>query len=81
MAKDKKGKSIIVGDFVRVIAFNFSAISNLDRDEQTKINSMIGEGFEVEEIDEHDNAVVTKWWDVADVTGSDHGKHLETGIK
>ncbi len=76
MAKDKNGKSVLVGDFIRVIAFNFSAISKLDRDEQTKINSMIGEEFEVEEIDEHDNAWVTKWWDVADGTKESHSLAL-----
>ncbi len=74
--KDNNGNIVRTGDFVRVIAFNFNDISKLDKDEQTKINSMLGGEFQIEEIDDHGSAWITKWWELQDGTKESHSLAL-----
>lgn len=56
--KDIKDNSILVGDLVRVISI---PKINYPEDEIADVQSMIGETFRVEGI-ENNHAEITKWW-------------------
>jgi hypothetical protein len=60
--KDSLGRVVHVGDRVRVIAIAESVLNALSSDERERVSTMLGGEFEVEEIDEHGQAWVTKWW-------------------
>ena len=56
---DKDGKTVAVGDFIRVLKLpNVSFLP----EEKVEVETMIGSVFEIESI-ENGNAEVTKWWD------------------
>lgn len=61
--RDKNGKSIRVGDAVRLQSIDWSGMTALAVQEQNDLKSMIGGVFTVEEIDEDGRATVSKWWD------------------
>jgi hypothetical protein len=48
-------------------------MESLDPEDHAQISEMIGEEFEVEEIDEGGQAWVTKWWDIGDGEKDAHG--------
>ena len=57
---DIDGAQVHLGDTVKVLAIDASI--KLEKDEVEKVKSMVGEEFEVDEIDEQGCAWVTKWW-------------------
>lgn len=71
---DIDGSKVRLGDTVKVLAIDPSI--ELEKDEQEKVKSMIGEEFEVDEIDEHGCAWVTKWWHATENESEAHGISL-----
>ena len=61
-ASDRSGQCVRVGDRVRVIALSDSFLHSLPDDEIGLVSSMIGEIFEIDEIDQWGAAWVTKHW-------------------
>jgi hypothetical protein len=59
---DKTGKPVHVGSRVRLLSLSGSWLEELPHDEKQDVLSMIGEVFEVEEIDEYGNPWVRKSW-------------------
>jgi len=59
---DRNGKVVSVGDLVRVIGLSGDWFDNLPSDERERVESMIGEVFAIEEIDEYGHPWVCKWW-------------------
>lgn len=62
MARDINGKSVSLGDKVRILSLSGRWLDELPEKEKAEVRSMIGEVFEVEEIDEHGQAWVFKSW-------------------
>ena len=71
---DIDGAKVRLGDIVRVLAIASSI--ELEKDEVEKVNSMVGEEFEVDEIDEYGCAWVTKWWRTTENESEAHGISL-----
>lgn len=63
---DIKGSKIFVGARVKVLFIDQSIMSELTESEVKDINSMLGEIFEVYEIDDYGQAWVEKWWHSGD---------------
>ena len=61
--KDRRGIEIRPGDFVRILSLDEQFLASLPSDELEDVRSMVGQSFEVEEIDEYGSAWVTKWWE------------------
>jgi len=61
--KDKHGKIIEVGDFVRVVNIDRTMRASLQAEEKVKIKSMLNEVFQVYEIDEYEQAWIEKQWE------------------
>jgi hypothetical protein len=59
---DRNGKLAVAGSKVRIVSLSRSWIAELPQDEQVHILSMIGETFEVEQIDEYGQPWVRKSW-------------------
>ena len=59
---DRNGNSVSVGTRVRLLSLSGQWLSNLPADEKQRVLSMIGEVFEVEEIDEYGYPWVRKSW-------------------
>ena len=59
---DKSGKEVTVGSLVRVLHLSGQWFDDLPDDEKDDVASMIGEVFEVEEIDEYGQPWVRKSW-------------------
>lgn len=68
---DIDGAKVRLGDTVRVLVIDSSI--RLEKDEVEPIMSMVGEEFEVDEIDEHGCAWVTKWWRTGEDESEAHG--------
>ena len=66
------------GDSVRVLQIDPRLTEKLSGKEKTDVNSMLGEIFEVEEIDEYGSAWVTKWWDRGDGQSDAHSLGLSS---
>ena len=64
--KDRNGREVTVGTRVRVISLSQSFLDSLPDDEKDDVKSMIGEVFEVYEIDEYGSPWVGKGWDSED---------------
>ena len=62
MTTDRDGQTVLVGTRVRVIIVRESLLGRLEPDERKHVESMIGETFEVYEVDEWGGAWVKKWW-------------------
>ncbi len=60
--KDRNGNIVKEGSNVKVVAIDPSVINKLNEKEKVNVNSMLGQVFEVEEIDNYGSAWVTKWW-------------------
>ena len=61
-ATDKQGNIISVGSLVRLLRLSGSWLDDLPLEERTDVLSMVGQIFEVEEIDEYGHPWVSKWW-------------------
>ena len=59
---DRTGKVVAVGTRVRVLSLAGNWLDELPADEKRDVLSMIGEVFEVEEIDEYGQPWVRKSW-------------------
>jgi len=59
---DKAGNIVHVGARVRLLGLSGKWLDELSADEKRDVLSMIGEVFEVEEIDEHGHPWVSKSW-------------------
>ena len=60
--KDKHGNAVCVGARVRVLSLSGEWLNDLPQDEKGNVLSMIGEVFEIEEIDEYGQPWVRKSW-------------------
>jgi hypothetical protein len=72
-AKDCAGRPVRLGSRVRVIALSPRFMDSLPADERVLVSEMIGEVFEVDDIDKFGRAWVTKMWDRGDGTFDGHG--------
>jgi hypothetical protein len=72
MPVDKHGNQVKVGSFVRVIEIDSYLLEILPDEEVDHVKSMLGEIFEVYEIDDYGCAQVEKWWDYG---GGRFGSH------
>jgi len=59
---DRNGKLVSVGSLVRVMQLSGSWFDHLPPDERVRVESMIGEVFPVEEIDQYGQPWVRKSW-------------------
>lgn len=59
---DRNGTPVRVGSMVRVVSLSGEWFEKLPDDEKCAVQSMIGEVFAVEEIDEYGRPWVEKWW-------------------
>jgi hypothetical protein len=62
MPKDKNGREVRVGTRVRVLSLSESFLNSLPADEIEDVKSMIGEVFEVYEVDKYGAPWVGKGW-------------------
>jgi hypothetical protein len=60
--KDRNGNAVRVGSRVRLLSLSGNWLVELPPDEKTAVLSMVGEVFEVEEIDEYGHPWVCKSW-------------------
>ena len=65
-AKDMKGRNVIAGDRVRVRSVDQALLSSLHDEELHLVQSMIGNIFEVIEIDRYGYAIVEKQINLSD---------------
>jgi hypothetical protein len=76
--QDRNGKLIRVGSLVRVLSLSGDWFDSLPEDERAKVQSMVGQVFVVEEIDEYGQPWVRKSWpNEAEGTCSSHSVALE----
>jgi hypothetical protein len=73
---DSHGQLVQLGTRVRVLSLPSGVIETVEKEEVDRVLSMVGEVFEVDEIDEHGCAWVTKWWDVGPGEKDAHGLAL-----
>jgi len=59
---DKNGNEVHVGDKVKIVTLESSFLSGLEIEAKKKVQSMIGEIFLIDEIDEYGGAWVHKEW-------------------
>ena len=60
--KDRNGSIVRVGTRVRLVSLSGKWLEELPAEERARVLSMIGEEFEVEELDQYGHAWVCKWW-------------------
>jgi hypothetical protein len=65
-AKDKHGRPVSIGSRVCLLELSPSFLGSLPKDELEDVRSMIGEVFEVYEIDDYGCAWVEKGWHFPD---------------
>ena len=78
MATDRGGCPVNVGTRVRVLEVPPSLLRDLPAEERQALQGMIGEIFEVSEIDEHGIAWVEKTFDHADGARHHHSLALDS---
>jgi hypothetical protein len=77
---DRNGKPVHVGSRVRLLSLSGDWFDSLPSDERADVESMIGEEFEVEEIDPCGQPWVRKSWpDEAEGKCKSHSVALEPG--
>lgn len=77
--QDRTGRPVRVGARVRLVSLSGRWLDELSPDEKRDVLSMIGEVFEVEEIDEHGHPWVRKSWpDEEEGTCHSHSIALES---
>ncbi len=62
LPKDHLGNEVLVGSRVRLLKLSGNWFQQLPSDEKLCVSSMIGEIFEVEEIDEYGSPWISKDW-------------------
>jgi len=62
LPRDKSGNIVRLGARVRILGLSGNWLAELPADEKPDVLSMIGEVFEVQEIDEHGHPWVRKSW-------------------
>jgi hypothetical protein len=62
MPSDRNGQPVTVGTRVRILRFDSSLERQLPPDEWEQVAKMIGQVFEVYEVDEYGSAWVEKVW-------------------
>jgi hypothetical protein len=62
LPRDRNGRPVTLGARVRLLSLSGGWLNELPADEKEDVLSMIGEVFEVEEIDEHGHPWVRKSW-------------------
>jgi hypothetical protein len=72
-AKDCLGRTVSVGDRVRIIGFSDAFMASLIPEDHAHITGMIGGVFEVEEIDSAGQAWVSKTWSAGNGEFDGHG--------
>lgn len=76
--EDKNGTLVRVGSLVRVLSLSGDWFDSLPEDEKENVQSMVGEVFVVEEIDEYGQPWVRKSWpNEAEGTCNSHSVALE----
>lgn len=60
--RDRNGHLVGVGALVRLVGLSGSWLDELPHDEKSDVLSMIGEVFQIEEIDEHGHPWIRKSW-------------------
>ena len=76
--KDHLGRSVRVGSRVKVLTVSEAVLRSLPDDERALVREMIGAVFDVEEIDSHGQAWVTKWWKHGPRHSTSHGIGLSS---
>jgi len=72
---DKNGAEVRVGDLVRVVEIPRGIVLFEDEERQC-VDSMLGEVFEIEDIDQWGCAEVTKWWELGEGMSKSHSLNL-----
>jgi hypothetical protein len=62
LPKDRSGKTVQVGSRVRLVQLSGKWLDDLPIDERPRVLSMVGEVFEVEEIDGYGSPWISKEW-------------------
>ena len=76
--KDRNGHVVGVGSRVRLVCLSGRWLDDLPSDEKGDVLSMIGEEFEIEEIDEYGHPWIRKSWpNEAEGTCNSHSIALE----
>jgi len=78
VANDCNGRSVSVGTRVRVLKIASALKRELPADEWMDLQSMVGDVFEVYEIDEHGSAWVEKSWDEGNGQSRRHSLALDS---
>ncbi|MEW7987351.1 MAG: hypothetical protein ACH255_19895 [Candidatus Thiodiazotropha sp.] len=71
MPQDVNGKDVVVGSKVRVLSIDESLLKALTREEIADVKSMVGEVFEVYEINDQ-YASIEKWWNRGEGRSESH---------
>lgn len=74
--RDRNGNLITVGSHVRVLSIS-PVDPSVAPDEVERIQSMLGQVFEVYEIDSYGRAWVEKWWQLGPEQSISHSLALE----
>jgi hypothetical protein len=77
--KDQYGISIHVGDFVRLLAIRQSVLDRLDSKDKVRIAGLIGQTFQVYEIDEWGGAWIKAEWNEKKGRLASHSLMLDSG--
>jgi peptidoglycan/LPS O-acetylase OafA/YrhL len=62
LAQDVHGRVVAVGARVRLLKLSGKWLDDLTADEKQEVLSMVGEVFEVEDVNEYGHAEICKWW-------------------
>lgn len=73
---DRNGLAVATGTRVRVVGISSSVLDRLESPERERVLSMLGETFEVYEVDEWGGAWVEKWWYESDDQATSHSLGL-----
>lgn len=76
---DANGRPVLIGQRVRILKLSGEWFDQLPLDERADVESMIGEVFTVEEIDEYGHPWVCKWWPDDGHGSRSHSIALEAG--
>jgi hypothetical protein len=73
---DRNGRPVSVGTRVRVISVPHTVLEDLDPTERWRVASMVGETFEVYDVDAWGGAWVEKWWHESQDKATSHSLGL-----
>ncbi|RYF27334.1 MAG: hypothetical protein EOO23_08005, partial [Comamonadaceae bacterium] len=69
-------RPVVVGTRVRVLSVPTSVLERVDLTERERVVSMVGETFEVYEVDSWGGAWVEKWWRESEDKSTSHSLGL-----